>query len=222
MIAFVIAWARVGSWLFESLSAPRALWLLPLALALGFALADFISGTVHWFADTYFDPTTPLLGPLLIEPFREHHRDPLGITGHGFLELSGNSALGTLPLAGAALWLGPPGPHVGMQLLQASAIGLSTALLATNVFHRWAHMPRPPTVALRLHKARLVLPPVVHDLHHRAAYDRSYCVTSGWLNPVLDATRFFSCLERLLSIIGIEPTRDEPVRVTSRVRGAQP
>jgi len=209
MAAFALAWGWVAARLLDSLSLERAVWVLPAAFAAGFLLADFVAGAVHWFADTYFDPATPVLGPLLIEPFRDHHRDPQGITRHGLLELCGNSALATLPIAAGLLWLGPPGGSVPVELLHASVLALAMALFATNVFHRWAHMRRPPALAVWLQRRRLVLPPAVHDRHHAAAHDRSYCVTCGWLNPLLDRTRFFARVERLLAAIGVAPMRDE-------------
>jgi ubiquitin-conjugating enzyme E2 variant len=148
-----------------------------------------------------------VLGPLLIEPFRDHHRDPLGITRHGFVELSGNSALATLPVAGTLLWWGPPEEDVVSPFVHAGVTALAMALFATNLFHRWAHMPRPPAAAAWLQRSRLVLPPSVHAVHHRAAHDCSYCVTSGWLNPLLDRIGFFSRVERGLAALGLDPMR---------------
>ena len=190
----------------ESLSVDRALWIVPVAIVAGFLVADFIAGVVHWFADTYFDPATPVVGPLLIEPFRDHHRDPEGITRHGFLELSGNSALATLPIAGTLLWWDAP-ERAAAQLLHAGVTALAMALFATNEFHRWAHMREPPPVARWLQHRRVVLSPAVHDRHHQAAHDRSYCVTCGWLNPILDRTRFFPRVEAMLETVGVAPRR---------------
>jgi hypothetical protein len=70
----------------------------PLAIPAGWLAADFASGIVHWFADTFFEEDAPWIGPLLIRPFREHHRDPQAMTRHGFLELTGNSCLVLLPV----------------------------------------------------------------------------------------------------------------------------
>ncbi len=51
-------------------------WLIfALAIFPGYLFADIASGLVHWFCDTFFEEKTPLLGKLLIQPFREHqHR----------------------------------------------------------------------------------------------------------------------------------------------------
>ncbi|KAF0241984.1 MAG: fatty acid [Planctomycetota bacterium] len=54
--------------------------LIILAAGLGYVLADFATGLAHWFCDTFFEEDTPVLGPLLIRSFREHHRDPLSAT----------------------------------------------------------------------------------------------------------------------------------------------
>src|SRR6185436_4539047 len=80
-----------------------AAWLILAAVA-GYAAADVASGLTHWFCDTFFREDTPGIGPVLIFPFREHHRDPAGMTRHGFLELTGNSCLGVAPLLGLAAW----------------------------------------------------------------------------------------------------------------------
>ena len=109
-----------------------------LAAAAGWLAADFASGLVHWFADTFFEEDTPCIGPLLIQPFREHHRDPQAMTRHGFLELTGNSCLVLLPVVGAALAL-PLSPF-----LQAAVAAFAFGLFATNLFHKWAHDPAPP------------------------------------------------------------------------------
>ena len=197
-------WGGVLFRLLETMPFERLVWILPVSLVLGLAAADFVAGAVHWFADTYFEPETPIVGPLLIEPFREHHRDPQGITRHGFLELSGNSALATLPIGVGLLALGWPGQSVMMQSLHASVTALALALFATNSCHCWAHMPRPPAFATWLHRRGLAIAPDVHAVHHRAAHDCSYCVTLGWLNPLLDRVDFFRRLETALAAIGIE------------------
>lgn len=203
LAAFALCWGAVWLRVLAATPGPRLLWLLPAALLVGFAAADFVSGCVHWLADRFFDPSTPLLGPMLIEPFREHHRDPRGITRHGLPELLGNNALATLPLAAGLLIAEEPDAGVARQALHAGVAALALALLATNVFHCWAHTPSPPPLVAWLQARRVLLSPQSHDRHHRGAHDRSYCVTSGWLNPLLDRSDFFGRLEGLLASAGI-------------------
>lgn len=171
----------------------RALAILA-GLVAGYLLADFVAGTVHWIADRHFDPGTPAIGPMLIEPFRAHHDDPLSITRHDFFEVLGNNALVTIPAVLALLTAPRPGSALALFGV-ALALAGSFAAVATNLFHAWAHAPRPPRVARWLQARRLVLTPAGHARHHRGAHDRAYCVTSGWLNPLLDRTRFFGRLD---------------------------
>jgi ubiquitin-conjugating enzyme E2 variant len=141
-------------------------------LAAGYAAADVASGITHWFADNFFAEDTPILGPLLIYPFRDHHRDPLAITRHSLVELLGNSALALLPV-------------LLLPISAALLLSFSSALLVTNLLHRWAHAAQPPSPIRRLQRLRLILSPESHQLHHISG-DRAYCVTSGWMNPLLD------------------------------------
>lgn len=147
---------------------------------LGYLLADVASGLTHWFCDTFFQETTPVIGPLLIQPFREHHRDPRGMTRHGFLELTGNSALGLLPVVGLSLaWPIPP-------WAAAAVLVFALALFATNLFHKWAHAESVPRVIGWLQAARLILHPGHHAVHHRPPHQKAFGVTNGWANILLN------------------------------------
>jgi hypothetical protein len=207
LLGFVLCWGLVAARVATSTPSERLLWMVPVALVAGYAAADFVSGAVHWFADTYLDAGTPILGPLLIGPFREHHADPHAITRHGLLELLGNNALATLPVAGVLLAFGAPSLGLFAQAAHTFLTALALALLATNALHRWAHMAEPPRSVSWLQRRLLVLSKEAHARHHLAAHDRSYCVTSGWLNPVLDRFCFFARIEALVSRVA-ETRRD--------------
>ena len=118
-------------------------------------------------------------------------------------EVAGNAALVSLPLAVALLALPRPNGFAAT-LLCVTALSFSAAAVATNVFHRWAHAASPPRVARRLQRLGLILTPMRHALHHRGEHDRAYCVTSGWLNPVLDRLGFFARLERMVGRVAGE------------------
>jgi hypothetical protein len=55
-----------------------------------------------------------------------------------------------------------------------------------------------------LQRSRLVLGPAHHQLHHTKPFNMHYCITNGWLNPLLNKIKFFRGLEAMLSRLGIE------------------
>jgi ubiquitin-conjugating enzyme E2 variant len=177
---------------------PGDLGLLAAAFLAALLLADLVSGTVHWIGDTFFETTTPILGPAFVANFREHHRDPQAIVRHGFAERNGSNALAIvvpLLLARAAT----PPEASGMALgAHAFLLFLTIGSCATNQIHMWAHRERVPRFVRSLQRARLILSPEHHDGHHRGDFRRCYCVTTGWLNPALDAMAFWERSERWL------------------------
>jgi ubiquitin-conjugating enzyme E2 variant len=174
-----------------------ALPILLLAAVLGILVTDFISGLVHWFCDSFFREDTPILGRLLIRSFREHHRDPLAMTHRSFLEINHRNCVVTIVALVVALMHGGPSTELTSLLAWGFLFFLFSAIYLTNSFHRWAHEAKPPRVARLLQRARLAVGPEHHAAHHRQGRD-SYCVTTGWLNPVLDRTQLFPRIERAL------------------------
>ncbi len=180
----------------QGLQATEAWWMIPAAFVLGVLCADFATGAVHWFCDQFFNETTPLLGPALIRPFREHHVDPQGMVRHGLLELHGNSAIPVIAVLGAANLSESSPASPGGVALQLWLFFLCASSMATNQFHRWAHAPSVPGPVRWLQRHGVILSPERHALHHGGRFDRSYCMTSGWMNPLLDRIDFFGRIER--------------------------
>lgn len=205
VVLFLAIWTWALLRLAPSFLHSEARWPILLGVFVGYVLADFFSGAVHWIADRFFAPTTWLIGPLLIAPFRDHHADANEIARHDFFEISGNNALVSLPLAVAICFLPLPTAEssspVGLALVHGLGLGLTLAVFLTNQLHGWAHQATPPAPIRRLQRWGWILSRERHDLHHRH-HDRAYCVTSGWLNPLLDRIHFFPGLER-----GIEALR---------------
>jgi hypothetical protein len=197
VVAFIIAWTLMFVRIAPAILSEARWFTALLGVLAGYLLADFLAGSVHWIADRFFDPATPLLGPMWIAPFREHHEDALGITRHDFFEVSGNNALLATPLV-AFLATRPTPAGSLSQFLFVLGASLTLALFVTNQFHSWSHSPSPPRFVRHLHSWGLILTPRRHARHHCDDYDRAYCVTSGWLNPLLDRVRFFQRLERLI------------------------
>jgi ubiquitin-conjugating enzyme E2 variant len=182
--------------------------MLLAAVASGYIAADLVSGLVHWSADSWGSADLPILGPAFLRPFREHHVDPEAITRHDFVETNGNNALASIPGIGLAVLL----PNTSaLTLFCASFVGgLTLWLMATNQFHKWAHLRRPTGLIAFLQRVHLVLPPQHHGIHHTAPYDKYYCITTGWLNGPLNWIRFFPLLEWVVSgITGWLPRRDD-------------
>jgi ubiquitin-conjugating enzyme E2 variant len=171
-------------------------WLLVPMGVLGLVSADFASGTLHWLCDRFFRADTPLLGRMLIRPFREHHVDPVDITRHDLLELHGNSCIPVIAVLGCASLL--PGSSTDpVRLAFDLWLGFFLAAsLATNQFHMWAHAPAVPAGVRWLQRHGLILSAERHQRHHRGDFDRSYCMTLGVLNPWLDRVDFFGKVER--------------------------
>ncbi|MBA3888303.1 MAG: hypothetical protein H0X67_21640 [Acidobacteria bacterium] len=47
-----------------------------------------------------------------------------------------------------------------------------------------------------LERLRLILPTEHHRVHHRAPHATHYCITTGWMNPLLSAVDFHRQVER--------------------------
>lgn len=174
---------------------------LLLALLLGILAADLITGVLHWCADTFFTEDTPVLGLAVIQPFREHHREPLAMTRRTFLRGSHANVLATTAML-LAVWtwrlVAAPAPTV---FTDAWLTSLAIALWLSNQFHKWAHVARVPAPVRGLQATGLILTPARHARHHTAGHDGGYCVTTGWLNPLLDRLHTFATAERLVRAV---------------------
>ena len=174
-------------------------WIhLVLTLLTSYLAADLISGVVHWMGDTVGDERVPFLGPNFIRPFREHHVDPKAITHHDFIETNGNNCIVTVVPLAAAFVLAP-GDESFWFFTSVFVASVSLFVVATNQFHKWAHADDPPRFARALQRLGLVLPPHHHDIHHARPHDKHYCITVGWLNPLLNGVRFFRIAEWLIA-----------------------
>jgi len=183
-----------------ALTAGASAWLVLPAFVIGYLFADLVSGTAHWFCDTFFEEDTPVIGKSVIQPFRDHHVHPQRITRYRFIEQDTTNFFLMLPLLAVAFWLGAPRPgSVGALFWCCCLLGLATGSFGTNLFHKWAHARKPPVVARWLQRSGLILEPERHQRHHRD-YSRGFCVTSGWMNPLLDALHFFPRVELVVRL----------------------
>jgi len=179
-------------------------------LLVGWIASDFTSGFVHWAGDTWGSVDWPILGNSLIRPFREHHVDQLAITRHDLVEASGSHCLISLPVLAMATLI-PMRPESGLPFfLVSAAYSLTVMTFWTAPIHAWAHRAENPWWIRKLQQLHVILPPDHHDVHHQHPHMHHYCITSGWMNGILDKTGFFRRMETLISgLTGARPREDE-------------
>ncbi len=149
--------------------APAAPWIIVSAVLMGFIGADFVSGFVHWMADTWGSTDMPILGKAFVRPFREHHVDKKAITRHDFIETNGNNCLISIPVAiGAALM---PLNSKWMLFGVVWCWSLILWVMLTNQFHKWSHQDSPAKWVVVLQRMHLILPQDHHDIHHTAPFN---------------------------------------------------
>ena len=175
---------------------------------LGILSADLLTGLIHWGCDTWGRVDLPFIGQTLIRTFREHHVDPQSITRHDWAEINGEACWGGTLVFGILLGTLPLSPdNVYAAWWTTSFI---IAAMVTNQFHKWAHMPKPPALAKILQRGHLILTPKDHRHHHTRPFVHSYCITTGWMNPLLNTIGFWRGLERLLhQKSGMLPREDD-------------
>jgi ubiquitin-conjugating enzyme E2 variant len=178
------------------------------ALLVGYFLADFASGVVHWGLDTWFDDAS--LGRA-VAIAREHHTHPQHILGYGFLE---HAALGSFPSllvigpAALATALSPAGPASYCLMIVWALI--SGCLLFGTSFHNLGHRPAKSRAILLLQRLRLVVTPNYHWVHHRSDQVVRYCVINGWANYPCDKLRVWRGMEWVVRVVtGARPRFDD-------------
>lgn len=161
------------------------------AVLLGYVLADAASGFVHFLGDSFGSPSTPIVGKLFILPFRIHHTDQQDITRHSFLETNGNNCLVSLPVMLMMHFF--IAPYVSQSALLSflfiAGFSLVLSVFGTNQFHKWAHLTKPPLLIALLQKMRIILNPTHHARHHTAPFNKYFCITTGWLNGLVERLR---------------------------------
>lgn len=182
-VYMVLLAAQLISWKYYHFNWWQLLVTL-LLVPLSYIMADFVSGFVHFLADNFGSEKTFFFGPKFIYPFRLHHVDPTEITRHGFIEVNGNNCLVSLFVLIPLYHFFTPFNTL-TYFVSTLALFFLFFIFLTNQLHKWAHTSAPPRFVAWLQKYRLILSPTVHNRHHTAPFATYYCITSGWLNPIL-------------------------------------
>ncbi len=168
-------------------------------MGVSYVAADFISGVVHWIGDQFGDEKTPFFGPHFVFPFRHHHVDPLAITRHSFTEVNGLNCLASLIVMIPVFVFFRTSEQPVWWFLGLGFLTFLAAIFLTNQIHKWAHMPTAPRFVRFLQRHRLILSPEHHNRHHTAPFDTFYCITVGWLNPLIERFDVFARIEKLIA-----------------------
>jgi plasmanylethanolamine desaturase len=179
------------------LKMPAHEWWLAGVFVLGAFGADFVSGLVHWVADTWGRETMPVVGRRLLRPFRVHHVNPDDFARRRFLDVNGDVSMIVLFLLLAALVF--PLARPWGRVTEGFLFSFCLVGVPTNQVHQWAHMRRPPAVVRFLQRTGIILSRAEHLRHHVAPYAQHYCIATGWCNRALAAIDFFPRLERLIT-----------------------
>ncbi|CAJ1008294.1 putative B domain of TMEM189, localization domain containing protein [Leishmania naiffi] len=187
----------------------QLLWM-PLFIIAAMTLADLVSGLAHWGLDTWGTPDTPIFGSF-IRSFREHHVSQSAMCRHDFIETNADTTLPLLPLLLLQYSYVRSENHSGngyVNNLHVRNIGahvffctLFAFIAITNEIHKWAHQAKQPRIVRKAMDIGILLSPTAHRRHHKDPFDRTYCITTGWLNPLFDSTNFWRHLESLVSSI---------------------
>ena len=166
----------------DRFSFPIALLIVGL-LVVAYAVADLLSGIVHFLLDNFGTPETPVIGQKFVRPFRDHHVDPMEMTRGDFIAVNADNVFACLPVLIPVYFLVDISahPYVGVFL-----VGLVAGVIMTNQLHKWAHMPAVPRLVAVAQRNGVVLSKEHHMVHHSGRYDSNYCITWGYLDVVLN------------------------------------
>eukprot|EP00796_Vickermania_ingenoplastis_P004028 gene4028-2882_t len=211
--AFTLLWCSnlisVGRYFVraDDVNLMQLVWM-PVFIVVAMTLADLVSGLAHWGLDSWGSPATPVFGPF-IRSFREHHVDQVAMCKHDFIETNADTTLPLLPFVflqfvfirfRSNARINYPenlnNDNVGFHVFFLTFAMLVTL---TNEIHKWSHQPKQAVIVRKLMDMHILLSPVAHRKHHKDPFDKSYCITTGWLNPLLDAIRFWRILEAIVT-----------------------
>jgi hypothetical protein len=164
--------------------------------------SDFLAGIWHWLEDRYFDVEWPIIGKYIAKPNKLHHDQPLAFLAGNYWQRNWTAFVPSMIACGIALLFG--------QYWLATMFAMTSQ---ANEVHAWAHSKgKVSNWVAMLQLTGLFQSPRQHALHHTSPFADRYCVSSDWLNPILDSTGFWRGVEWLIAkTTGLKPW---PLEVT--------
>jgi len=204
VLLLVVSLLRITS----SLYFLRNFWVSLCACVLSMCIADFFSGIAHWGADTWGSLDTPFVGNSIIRSFREHHLAPTAMCHHDIFETNGDNCMITLPFMLLAAVMKQDSLY--SLFIHNFLVLLCVWVALTNQIHKWSHTYRPSSFVSFLQNYRVIVSKQEHAVHHKNPFDKYYCITNGWLNPLLASIDFWKRLEGVVTFItGVVPREDD-------------
>lgn len=157
-------------------------------------VADFYSGLLHWFLDTYGNPQWKFVGKLLVAPALKHHECPRDLVKPSYWQRNKVRYLFALILCSIAYIIGTDVWMIIIFFIFASH---------TSEFHAISHRSEKENgkFITFLQKLRLIQTKRHHAWHHKAPHECNYCVITNWLNPILDGIQLWRRMEFLLLLL---------------------
>lgn len=180
--------------------------LISVKVFLLWILADFITGIVHWWQDTYGNPNWPIIGKYVVEPNLIHHKNPRNL-------LKGNYWYRVSTSIVAALVIGPTLWFVGWHSWEMIICLIFSS--QGNEVHAISHRTDKENgrFFVFLQKFGIIQRRKTHGWHHSAPYDTNFCVMTEYLNPFLNRLKFWSRMEKFLEkVFGVKVLRGSDVR----------
>jgi len=176
LMAAGIAWS-----VWALVRTPPLLFEAVICFAYSWVATDLISGLLHVILD---NPRSLALPPIrgLAEGFQRHHENPARIYEMPLYEHLYVMHMPLTFLFLAVLPFHAPGMYV---VFISMVVGLHVMQMA----HLWAHLPpeRVPAPVRFLQRGGVLLGKPRHDLHHKAPFDRDFCIMTGVCNRPLNA-----------------------------------
>ena len=167
-------------------------------------IADFISGLGHWAEDTWGAPgKSEFLDKWVVLPNIDHHRRPGGIRNKTYWETNHVTVILSIFVVGVLLLL-----HVHTWQPYFTVFLISHS----NQIHAWAHSQSSPRWVRKLQRFGVLQSVGHHGEHHKRPYACRFCTTTSFLNPILDASRFWRGLEWIVESCGVSVKRTTPAR----------